>query len=326
MTVTKNCFLCLQYIWLKVCPIFGTLVVCNIKCDHTNKPKDIREIHKSYFYAAIVLLTILLTATVSFFDILFFIQKNEINVYTVFKIITDTLLILNTIQLQICYLTLTNDRIIEIKGFMVLLESSYYHGIKTLLKVNYIKRFRKYSNIILVALIILIIGYIILVLNHMNSNDQFVYVKNFTQLYSISVDVLNLSSVGITMITYKRVITTAYENIIEAMVKRQQYQFQSCLEQIKRIQRLHSSIYVNFQRYNACTTKPCILWMLLTVSNMVLNVYIGIGTLLHPDVIAFDTSYVVVRIRITVVTTAMSSILFVFESLAKSVSVFQKKN
>lgn len=320
MSISKNCVLCMEYIWLKFFPILGITGAFYSKCNH-DKIGNRYVLKRSLIYFWIVCLTILTMTIITILDIFYFIERNDFTVYNVFILLTDTLLILNTMQFQIFFLVFTNERKIEYIALMKILNAKYAHGISTILSVKYINDFRKYSALSVILFVIAASVYTLFDLFNTEFDGWFSYLKSVIHIYSFCVDFLNMTTVGILFVIYKKIFTTAYGNIIETMTKRRDYLFQSCLVQIKKIHRLHSGVYFNFRIFVNCTSIQATVWTLLTVMAMVLNIYLAIGTNLHAGSVNFDTSYTLIKIRIACVSIALNLVAFFMGNLEKSVSL-----
>lgn len=318
MVLKKNCLLCTLFIWLKLCPIFGIGGILSIKCDHT-KNVDTCEVKRSTFYTTTILITITATLTVSLFDLKYYVEAHDYTIISSFKFVTDMILVVNTIHFQIVYLLLTDDRAILYRGLIDLLENGHLCGLNTFLSVDYIKKFRRCSNLVLVAAIVFVAFYTTINLIYIKPAEKFLYVKTVVTVYSFCIDLLNLTIVSSLLLVYNKMLQVTYDEVTEMMVARKRYDFRDFFLFLTRIRRLHSAIYFNVVQLNKCSNPIALVWFALTCSSLILNVFITIAAFIHNSGGSFDATYYIVQIRIVVLLSLMTPAIFILDGLGKSV-------
>lgn len=319
MYVKKNCLLCMQLVWLKMCSIFGFIGVFSSNCKHTDK-EDVYEFKRSNVLCVFILTKIIILWIVSFIDIKYFYHTKDFTTLSILKIITETLLIMNTTHFQIYYIYTTNDRIIEYRGLIEILKNCRFFGLNEILTVKYIIKYRKMSIIILTTLVCIMIFYTLFVLVHLKY-DLFLYLKTLVQIYSAAVDFLHVTYM-ITMFSfYRKLLKKCYIKMKVCLQKRNQhiYQFQNCSKELKLLNRYYLAIHSNWKAMRKCVETYVPFWFLYTVSMIILNIYIAMKVLIH-NFIKFDISYNILQMRILAFCFIVTMALTACEKIKEPVS------
>lgn len=324
MPIKSNCLLCMQYVWLKLCMLFGITGLFSIKCSHTEK-FDIFQIKRSIFFTVTLFIQICFEITITVIDVIQFINLQKFNTISVFQVITNTLLIFNTTYFQAFYLYHTDERLVEFRGFIYLLRKCELYGLRDVFSVKYITSFRKLSIISLIILLNLMLLYTIVVLLHLKTTNFFIYVKTFAQIYSFCFDILHVGHVIVIMSIYQKVFNECTFEIMRQLTKRNVNVYrieETKLEvKLKKLHRFFSAVYFNYNQMLQCLSSSTVVWFTTSICMVIMNVYIAIGILVYSTVDAYDISYSMLQVRIIVFLLVLNVGVYVTERTTLVVSI-----